>query len=252
MFKLVLISALAALAAASPFTPRLDGRIVGGEAAEIEEYPYQLSLQYYGKHICGASIISKYFAVTAAHCTNGSPAESLAVRAASSIKGYGGQLIQVKSVLQNPKFDSYSLDFDITVLELTEPFVFGSNAQPIDLPQVNQETPGGSEAVVSGWGAIIEGGNSPSMLQAVHVDIISQEDCRVAYGENDVTDRMICAGVNGGGKDACQGDSGGPLVVNGQLVGIVSWGYGCARPESPGVYSSVANMRDYITENAGV
>jgi trypsin len=63
---------------------------------------------------------------------------------------------------------------------------------------------------------------------------------------------MICAGVPGGGKDACQGDSGGPLVVDGQLVGIVSWGVGCAEADFPGVYSNVATLRRFVTEETGV
>ncbi|CAH1378763.1 unnamed protein product [Tenebrio molitor] len=57
---------------------------------------------------------------------------------------------------------------------------------------------------------------------------------------------MLCAGVDGGGKDACQGDSGGPLVIDNVLAGIVSWGNGCGREGYPGVYSSVPALRDYI------
>jgi trypsin len=63
---------------------------------------------------------------------------------------------------------------------------------------------------------------------------------------------MICGGVPEGGKDACQGDSGGPLVVDGDLVGIVSWGLSCVLPDYPGVYSNVANLKDFITEQTGV
>ena len=63
---------------------------------------------------------------------------------------------------------------------------------------------------------------------------------------------MICAGVPGGGKGACQGDSGGPLVVGGRLVGIVSWGAGCADARYPGVYSDVATLRSFVTEQTGV
>jgi trypsin len=63
---------------------------------------------------------------------------------------------------------------------------------------------------------------------------------------------MICAAVAGGGKDACQGDSGGPLAVEGVLVGIVSWGVGCAEPLYPGVYSNVATLKSFVTQQTGV
>lgn len=83
--------------------------------------------------------------------------------------------------------------------------------------------------------------------------VVNQEACGKAYEDfGGITDRMICAGHTEGGKDACQGDSGGPLVAEGKLIGIVSWGYGCARPNYPGVYSRVAVARDWIRENAGV
>jgi len=63
---------------------------------------------------------------------------------------------------------------------------------------------------------------------------------------------MICAAVPGGGKDACQGDSSCPLLVDGQIVGIVSWEIGCAEAHYPGVYSNVATLKSFVTENTGV
>lgn len=76
--------------------------------------------------------------------------------------------------------------------------------------------------------------------------------CNAAYAiYGGVTDRMICAGYPEGGKDSCQGDSGGPLVANGKLVGVISWGVDCAKPEMPGVYSRVAAVRDWIRSSSG-
>lgn len=87
----------------------------------------------------------------------------------------------------------------------------------------------------------------------VEVPTISDEECEDLYYSAwyDTDPSMICAGnVQEGGIDACQGDSGGPLVANGELIGIVSWGEGCARPERPGVYTEVAYYSDWITQKA--
>jgi trypsin len=87
----------------------------------------------------------------------------------------------------------------------------------------------------------------------VTVPVVSHEECNKAYEDyGGITDNMICAAAPGGGKDACQGDSGGPLAVSGVLVGIVSWGIGCALPDYPGVYSNVATLMRFVTQQTGV
>lgn len=87
----------------------------------------------------------------------------------------------------------------------------------------------------------------------VSVPIVNRSECADAYRYmNTITDRMICAGYTSGGKDACQGDSGGPLTADGLLYGLVSWGYGCAKPKYPGVYTNVANLRSWIKTHSGV
>jgi len=115
------------------------------------------------------------------------------------------------------------------------------------------EPPAGTRAVVIGWGTLTPGGSLPLKLRAVEVYIISRVECNRAYAAyGGITYQMICAGVPGGGKDACQGDSGGPLVVNGTLVGIVSWGLSCALADYPGVYSNVAPLKSWVTQQTGV
>ena len=91
---------------------------------------------------------------------------------------------------------------------------------------------------------------SSKILQWVRVPAITNSACNSAYNGG-ITDSMICAGYPGeGGKDSCQGDSGGPLVcANGTksvIAGVVSWGYGCAEAQYPGVYARVTAALDWI------
>ncbi|KAF2896658.1 hypothetical protein ILUMI_09518 [Ignelater luminosus] len=239
-FLAVIASAFAGL---PPRVPRLDGRIVGGTPVDIDDFPYQCSLRYFGSHRCGCSIISNSVVLTAAHCTDGISASVLSVRVGSASKSSGGEIIGVASIIQNPSYNRASIDYDISVLILSSPQTLG---KPIQLANDNQDIPAGTIATISGWGTLREGGSLPDQLQAVNVPIVSQANCKSAYGSSSITDRMLCAGYSGGGKDSCQGDSGGPLISDGVQIGIVSWGYGCARPSYPGVYASVPNLRSWV------
>jgi trypsin len=137
-------------------------------------------------------------------------------------------------------------------LQVSLAFTYGVRVQPIKL--TDTEPAAGDLAVVSGWGTLSsESSSLPSQLQAVEVDITSRAVCNNAYAEyGGITINMICGAVPGGGKDSCQGDSGGPLVVRNSLVGIVSWGIGCAEPDYPGVYSNVATLKSFVTDETGV
>ncbi|KAK5644283.1 hypothetical protein RI129_008128 [Pyrocoelia pectoralis] len=225
--------------------PRLDGRIVGGQPVKIEQYPYQVSLQYYGSHTCGGSIIGPNKILTAAHCTSGRSASSLTIRHSSTYRGDQGAVIKVASIAQNPEFDPFELSNDVSVLTLVENIKESNIGKPIKLIEGNA-TEGGRKAICTGWGALSSGGSSPLQLQAVEVNEIDRVECNESYSGT-ISNTMICFASPG--KDSCQGDSGGPLVVDEKQVGIVSWGYGCADRNYPGVYAHVAALRTFIDQH---
>ena len=173
--------------------------------------------------------------------------EGITVRVGSNVTTAHGEIFTVKKIHQNPNFNYNLLDFDISILELETPITFGATASPIKLVPNDFPIAPGAQATITGWGTLSEQGRPSSELQVVQVPVVSNEDCQKDYGQDAVvTERMVCAMEEGGGKDACQGDSGGPMVVDGLLAGIVSWGFGCARPNYPGVYSRVSTLRDFV------
>lgn len=122
----------------------------------------------------------------------------------STYRNTGGQLVSISQVYQNPQYSSSTVDYDISVLRLSSSLTFGTTIAPVGLPASGQAINAGDVAVVSGWGTLTEGGSSSSQLQVVDVPLVSLEECRAAYGASAITDRMVCAGLPEGGKDACQ------------------------------------------------
>ncbi|KFB42848.1 trypsin [Anopheles sinensis] len=234
-----------------PSYPALGGaRIVGGFEIDVSETPYQVSLQYLNSHRCGGSVLNNKWVLTAAHCTDGIVPYALAVRLGSSRHASGGTVVNVANVVQHPNYDSATTDFDFALLELEGELSFSEVVQPIALPEQDEPVEDGTLTTVSGWGNTQSVSESNEVLRAANVPTVNQQECDQAYGR--ITDSMLCAGYKHGGKDACQGDSGGPLVAEGKLVGVVSWGNGCAKPGYPGVYSRVAVVREWVRENSGV
>nr|ABM26904.1 trypsin 1 [Lutzomyia longipalpis] len=231
--------------------PRLDGRIVGGFEVDVRHVPYQVSLQTSG-HFCGGSIVSHNFVFTAAHCTDGQDASHLKVRVGSNEHGAGGDFFKVKKVHQHPLFNYQTVDYDFSLLELEESITFNSVRYPVRLPEKDDDVYDGALLLVSGWGNTQNSQESNKHLRATVVPKYNDEQCNKAYTQyGGITKTMICAGFEEGGKDACQGDSGGPLTHGDVLVGVVSWGFGCAQPKYPGVYSRVSSVREWVHEVVG-
>ena len=139
------------------------------------------------------------------------------------------------------------------------PLTLSKTVQPVSMAHQhlswerknNYITP--TEVTVAGWGTLIEGGSTSRVLRAVKVQTMTVQDCQKPYPW--VSEKQLCAGVfRRGGKDSCQGDSGGPLwwtdgnTKKAHLVGVVSNGRGCARPEFPGVYTRVSHYFSWILD----
>merc|ERR1712180_438098 len=198
-------------------------RIVGGDEATPGELPYQLSFQdlSYGSpwHFCGASIYNENWAICAGHCVAGEDMNNpdylqvVAGEHNQDITEGNEQSIILSKIIQHEGYNAFTVANDVSVLQLSSPLTFNDFVQPIPLAEAGH----------------------------------------AAYGASEILDSMICAGLKEGGKDSCQGDSGGPFVCEDTgsryLAGIVSWGYGCARPNYPGVYTEVSYFVDWIMTN---
>ena len=157
------------------------------------------------------------------------------------------------------QFNNETTENDFVILKLESPLILDKNVQPACLPPSKAYLDMSStkeSCFTSGWGRLQDNGTEPEKCQYVQVPAISNPACKSAYGlyengDDVITDSMICAGYPGeGGRDACQGDSGGPLVCNDGdmaiIAGVVSFGDKCGDPETPGVYSRVTHVLDWI------
>ncbi|XP_019660331.1 anionic trypsin [Ailuropoda melanoleuca] len=235
---------LAFVGAAVAFSTDDDDKIVGGYTCEENSVPYQVSLNV-GYHFCGGSLISDQWVVSAAHCYMYRIQVRLGVYNIDVMEG-NEQFINSAKVIRHPRYSSWTLNNDIMLIKLSSPAVLNKRVATVSLPSACAAA--GTQCLISGWGnTLSSGSNYPELLQCLDAPLLSQAQCEASY-PGQITDSMVCAGFLEGGKDSCQGDSGGPVVCNGELQGIVSWGYGCAEKDSPGVYTKVCNFVDWIKQ----
>jgi trypsin len=237
--------------------PRLtDKRIVGGEDATQGEFPEQVSVQIFGGHACGGSLLSSTAVLTAGHCCVYSASSYGVVVGEHKLNSDDGteQAVDVKEVRQHESYDDFNLTDDVCILILDGEV--DTNAEGVattTLAEANREPEDLELLVVTGWGTTSEGGNLANTLQKVDVPYVPNDRCNDEYaGFNEVTPGMLCAGnEDDGGVDACQGDSGGPIFFKSDRaqVGLTSWGLGCARPGYPGVYTRTTYYNDWIAAN---
>ncbi|KAK9524285.1 hypothetical protein VZT92_018135 [Zoarces viviparus] len=230
-------------------------RIVGGTECPKGECPWQVLLVYKGKGFCGGVLYKPTWILTASHCLEDVDARFLKVVAGehnTAVTEGTEQLVQVSEIFMHEDYVKITADNDVALLRLASPVVYTPYAVPACLPTrplAERELWAVGRHTVSGWGRRGEDGPTSNILRRLRVPRIRTQQCQEESGVS-ITDNMFCAGYIEGREDSCKGDSGGPLVTEYKktafLLGIVSWGKGCARPGNYGIYTRVSNYLDWI------
>ncbi|MBP2477126.1 secreted trypsin-like serine protease [Crossiella equi] len=231
----------ATVASAAPAPePTVDPLVVGGTSATTQQYPWTVALLLDGRQWCGGTLVKPNKVVTAAHCTEGKALTSWQVVAGrTDLRTSQGTTAKVTKVWQHPNYRSVTSGDDVAVMTLDKNLPY--TTLPIAGPSDGALYAAGTQARALGWGDTTGNGDYSDTLNQVVVPLTSDQTCATAYGSRYKSSAMVCAGFPQGGKDTCQADSGGPLVVSGKLIGVTSWGDGCALAGKPGVYARVSS-----------
>ncbi|KAL9189854.1 hypothetical protein ACHAXT_009529 [Thalassiosira profunda] len=259
--------------------PAMATRIINGIEANTHRYPYAASLQYGGEHFCGAAMLGPDVAISAGHCGGmslGGVKYNVVVGRHNLTEIFDGESIKLRTEMRHPGYveETVDNDFNLIFLERSVSWAGVEYLKPNDDPRVPEGATDdealGEALTVVGWGDIDERNHvatSSDVLMETEVFAMTNERCEQSRGivdsewgqvltnlEGGITENMLCARADD--TDACQGDSGGPLIRKGgdpggaddKLVGIVSWGLGCADDVFPGVYSRVSAQYEWIRD----
>ncbi|XP_078360420.1 MAM and LDL-receptor class A domain-containing protein 1-like isoform X2 [Oculina patagonica] len=249
-------------------TPIAQSRVIGGQDAKPGAWPWQIALKRYNRFICGGSLISKDWIVTAAHCVAGSSIPSnykivVGDHNRNTIEGTEQEVV-AKRIISHPQYNRPSrLNNDIALIELASPVKLSQRVNPVCIPSHDSDIPTGSKCYITGWGKIRHPGSSYHILQQAKMPPIDNNKCKLKISQAGVsvtfTRQMLCAGVENTILSGCHGDSGGPYVclnADGKtysLHGAVSWGSGtCNARQIFTVFARLTRFRAWIKQHTGI
>lgn len=251
---------------------RQTNRVVGGQPADLGAWPWIAALGYTQTNNrssevmwrCGGSLINKRYILTAAHCIK--TPQQLAVKLSvvrlgehdlsNDTEGANHVDYGIENTIVHEGYKSQTND--IALVRVDRDVAFSDQIRPICLPTVAALRSSDYERkypFVVGWGETNLNGPSSDVLLQVQVPVVDNNSCGQAYARHGatITGEQLCAGEAKGGKDSCRGDSGGPLMLPQTgiyyQIGIISFGYRCAEPGYPGVYTRVSSYIDWIKTN---
>ncbi|XP_018343911.1 PREDICTED: serine protease snake-like [Trachymyrmex septentrionalis] len=241
---------------------KLNRLVVGGTEARVDEFPHMVAL---GKRnfnefilMCGGTLISHAWVISAAHCTHGTTGGISDARIGfHSLSDQNGIIIVIKDIKTHPDYKPPRMYADIALVQLMTPVTFSTSVRPACLYQLFNTMP--RQVWVSGWGHTEYNGEVSDRLRKAKLDVIDNLSCTIRHNSSleipyGIRPSMICAGDPSGNwtRDTCQGDSGGPLQIVDkneclfQLIGITSFGKACAMIDIPGVYTRVSHYLSWI------
>ena len=228
---------------------KIESKIINGTlvSSTNSNWRFIVSLKWNGGHYCGGSLIASKWVLTAAHCLSDSAGNPYTSEAGDTVGVASYNLnymtsYSVKRFIVHPSYNPTTFNNDIALIELDNEV---GNVTPINY-DTSHALVSGTQTRVAGWGTMTEGvSNFPNNLMEALTPIVDVTQCNVAYN-GAISSNMFCAGYFVSTRDSCQGDSGGPLIINNRLLGIVSWGNGCAKNNYPGVYTKVKNYTEWL------
>ncbi|XP_072324301.1 chymotrypsin-like elastase family member 2A [Scyliorhinus torazame] len=258
MFKYLLLTLCLRAVTASP----LSGRVVAGQEARPHSWPWQASLQFayehdpdFFQHMCGGSLISTNWVMTAAHCIVDVPGRFAVVLGEHNLERKGNEYLRhIQLIITHPRWNPLVLEDgnDIALLRMAQPAYATTDVQIAALPTLNEILPNGYPCYITGWGLTQPFGLPSPTLQEALLSVVDHATCTSPYWWSYmVTENMVCAGGDGV-MAGCQGDSGGPLNCQNDaglwvIHGIVSFGpIYCVMDKKPTVFTRVSAYTDWV------